>query len=405
MENVEAAGQPPRSKVAPALTAAHGDLLGVAVAAVGDHHPVLGRRIGEGDPEIGVGAGRHRLLDHAARGRGERGWRILCAAVWAAAGDRQHQGDGEGERRRRRPEVQIAYRVHQHVYNVRICLPAVNPNCVLCTQSRLRYLPTPMPAPRKPRKRPAPSSDLDRRLELLWGHRERPTRGPRPGMTLERIVAAAIEIARTRGVAELSMRLVASELGYTTMSLYRYVRSKDELLDLMVNAAVGEAPPLEDLPGDWRAKLERWARAEWAMFLRHPWALHVIARPLMGPGQMSWLEAGLRALASTGLHDGEKLETVALLDRYVRSAALDASRRAQDGAADWFRQWTSSLARFLTETERQGRYQTLARLMTAEQSTEPPGPDYELEFGLERVLDGIAALIDSPRGSGQQSVL
>ena len=258
-----------------------------------------------------------------------------------------------------------------------------------------------MPGPRKRKKQPpSPSPELERRLERLWGRGARPTRGPRPGMTLERIVAAAIELARTGGVGELSMRAVASQLGYTTMSLYRYVRSKDELLDLMVDAAVGEPPALDDLPGGWRAKLERWARAEWVVFLRHPWAPQIIARPLMGPGQMSWLEAGLRALAGTGLDVGEKLEAIALVDRYVRGAALDASRRTQDGPEAWAQQWGASLARFLAEAARLGRQAELSRLLSLPASTEPRDSGYELDFGLDRLLDGVAALIDRRARTG-----
>lgn len=213
-------------------------------------------------------------------------------------------------------------------------------------------------------------------------------------MTVERIVATAIEIARTRGVQELSMRQVASQLGYTTMSLYRYVRSKDELVDLMIDAAIGEPPALDEVPGGWRAKLERWAKAEWALFLKHPWALQVVARPLMGPRQMAWLEAALAALADTGLQEAEPLEVVASLDRYVRGAALDASRRLQDGPDEWSLQWQSSLARYLSEAAEQGRYATLARMLHVEPpSAEPAETDQELDFGLARMLDGIAAFI------------
>src|SRR5689334_21730378 len=95
-------------------------------------------------------------------------------------------------------------------------------------------------------------------IELAWGRRPRPTRGPTPGLTLERIVGAGSKVAMTEGIGSLSMTRVAAELGVGTMSLYRYITAKDELLTLMVDTALGlppEAPPGED----WRSGLARWA--------------------------------------------------------------------------------------------------------------------------------------------------
>ena len=85
-------------------------------------------------------------------------------------------------------------------------------------------------------------SPLPPRLQLLWGLQERPRRGPKPGLSLERIVDAAIGLADAGGLAAVSMARVAAELGFTTMSLYRYVPTKDDLLELMVDAASGLPP-------------------------------------------------------------------------------------------------------------------------------------------------------------------
>src|SRR5215469_5805920 len=79
-------------------------------------------------------------------------------------------------------------------------------------------------------------------IELAWGRRRRATRGPKPGLTLERIVAAGIKVAMTEGIGALSMTRVAAELGVGTMSLYRYISAKDELLTLMVDSALGSPP-------------------------------------------------------------------------------------------------------------------------------------------------------------------
>src|SRR6185369_13421325 len=91
-------------------------------------------------------------------------------------------------------------------------------------------------------------------LALAWGLKERPGKGPRPGLSLDRIVAAGVKVAAAEGLGAVSMSRVASELGAATMSLYRYVPAKHELLDLMVDAAMG-APPEPDPALGWRAGL------------------------------------------------------------------------------------------------------------------------------------------------------
>ena len=135
-------------------------------------------------------------------------------------------------------------------------------------------------------------------IELAWGRRQRPTRGPRPGLTLDRIVAAGIKVAMTDGIGALSMTRVATELGVGTMSLYRYVAAKDELLTLMVDSALGTPPPAP-ADEDWRAGLTRWAVAVRDTYQRHPWALRVpISAPPLAPNNVAWLENALRAYAT-----------------------------------------------------------------------------------------------------------
>src|SRR5689334_7765306 len=148
-------------------------------------------------------------------------------------------------------------------------------------------------------------------IEQAWGVRQRPTKGPKRGLSLERIVDAAVKIAGSDGLAAVSMSRVAADLGASTMSLYRYVAAKDELLALMLDAATG-APPDVPVPGeDWRAGLARWAWAERAALHRHPWAVRVpLTGPPATPNQIAWLERGLRCLRDTGLAEGEKLGVV-----------------------------------------------------------------------------------------------
>ncbi len=114
-----------------------------------------------------------------------------------------------------------------------------------------------------------------RSLELLWGEPKVPSRGPKPGLDLARIVRTAIELADAEGLAALSMRRVAERLGVGAMSLYTYIPGKAELLDLMLDQVQGELL-MEELPGgDWRARLEARARQDWALYERHPWLLQI----------------------------------------------------------------------------------------------------------------------------------
>jgi AcrR family transcriptional regulator len=232
-------------------------------------------------------------------------------------------------------------------------------------------------------------------IELAWGRRQRPTRGPKPGLTLDRIVAAGIKVAMTEGIGALSMTRVAAELGVGTMSLYRYVTAKDELLTLMVDAAIGTprpAPPGED----WRAGLRRWAVGVRAAYRRHPWALRVpISSPPLGPNNVAWLENALRALAVTPLSEQEKLSTVLLVSGFVRNeVTLDLDLAA--GAAG--EQVMPTYARMLGALIEGGDFPALAGAIASGALSDEDDPDSEFEFGLERILDGVAALIARTQG-------
>ena len=124
-------------------------------------------------------------------------------------------------------------------------------------------------------------------LDLLWGRREPGRRGPRPGLSVDAIVEAAIRLADAEGLDAVSMARVAKELGFTTMSLYRYVASKDELLQLMWNASAQGAEDLV-LEGDgWRPRLRSWAIVQREMLDRHPWITQMpMAAPPLAPNSL-----------------------------------------------------------------------------------------------------------------------
>lgn len=246
------------------------------------------------------------------------------------------------------------------------------------------------------KRRRGKSADTARRLDLLWGPRERAARGPKPGRSINQVVATAIQIADREGLAAVTMRRVADELGFTTMALYRYVPGKDELIDLMANVAVG-APPMVPNEGadDWAFELQAWARADLAVYQRHPWLLELIARTPQGPNWFAWVESALRALSATGLSASEMLAMVTLIDNHVRGAAqifLGMARAEREtGKSD---AWGTAFAATLERIAGDERFPALTGIAMAGgfgQGAEPVEDHFE--FGLQRLLDGIGAYI------------
>jgi AcrR family transcriptional regulator len=232
-------------------------------------------------------------------------------------------------------------------------------------------------------------------IQTAWGVRERPTKGPKPGLSLERIVAAAVKLAAAEGLPAVSMGRVAGELGASAMSLYRYVASKDELLALMVDSALGSPPAASRRGKNWRAGLSRVAWAYHEALARHPWVVRVpIAGPPTTPNRVAWMEAGLAALAETRLDEREKLSIVVLLSGYVRSeATLRADLGAASGDPNVGRSW-SRLIRHLTDAD---RFPALHRALASGALEGDDPPDAQFGWRLERVLDGIDVLV-RPRG-------
>ncbi|MEU6236818.1 TetR/AcrR family transcriptional regulator C-terminal domain-containing protein [Kitasatospora sp. NPDC047058] len=223
-----------------------------------------------------------------------------------------------------------------------------------------------------------------RTARLLWGPRPKPTRGPKPALSLERIARAGIEIADAEGLGAVSMQRVAGLLDYTKMSLYRYVPGKAELVALMVEAAVGAPEAPVGLP-DWRGQLDHWARQLAEAFGAHPWLLDATVGPrVMGPTELAWLERVVAALDGTGLTGPERMDAAALLAGHVRGIAEQARAAGPDGAPE------SELLALLGGLVREhaDRFPALAAAITA-----PDGRDQALDFGLERILDGLEALI------------
>lgn len=230
-------------------------------------------------------------------------------------------------------------------------------------------------------------------VAAAWGLRERPSRGPRPALTLDRIVTAAVAVADAEGLAGLSMSRVAAELGTGAMSLYRYVASKDELVALMVDAA-GGLPPAAPPDEDWRTALTRWAWGYLGVLRAHPWTLRIpITEPPCLPNQLAWMENGLRAMAGTGLRPPQKMSVLLLLSGFVRN---EATLSADIGGGDLDPQemmagYGNLLARVLTPE----RFPALTEVLESGVFHKPDHPDDEFKFGLARILDGVEVLVRS----------
>ena len=239
-----------------------------------------------------------------------------------------------------------------------------------------------------------------RTLELLWGvAAEGPRRGPRPGLTVEDVARTAIAIADRDGLEAVTIRRVAAALGVRPMSLYTYVPGKAELLELMLDTVYRELPRGE-WPGDaWRERLTAVAHDNRALFEAHPWAAAISSsRPPLGPGLMAKYEHELTALATAGLDDVQTDAALTFLLDFVRSSAL-AARDAQaaqreSGVTD--EQWWEENAPLLARVIDPGAYPTAARVGAAAGAAQGGAysPERAWAFGLERVLDGLGALIE-----------
>ncbi|MER0243752.1 TetR/AcrR family transcriptional regulator [Streptomyces sp. HSW2009] len=230
-------------------------------------------------------------------------------------------------------------------------------------------------------------------VRLLWGARPRPAGGPRPTLDLERIARAGIEIADADGLADLAMQRVAGRLGVTKMALYRYVPGRAELVALMVDAAIGPCPAPAEPAGDWREQLAQWAQALLTRFRQHPWVLEATVGPrVVGPGELSWMERAVRALDGTGLAGAERMDAAVLLVGHVRG--ITQQSRAAGPKGDPEAQLGAILGALMQEHGERFPAVTAA----VDDAARSHGQDQAWEFGLHRILDGLAVLIAQRAG-------
>lgn len=250
-------------------------------------------------------------------------------------------------------------------------------------------------------KQPTGAGDLRRSLELLWRGPEPGRRGPKQRLSTDEVVQAAIALADAHGIEALSMRKVAEAVGVSPMSLYTYVPSKAELLDLMFDRVLGETRDPGEAAAGWRARLAFIARERWSLTERHPWLLDLaLHRPPLGPNVMRKAEQAMATLEGTGL-DPESMGLAAeALQNYV-TGALQAAREAREaerrtGQTD--EQWFASIGELLEGRLDPADYPVVQRLREGGRGKSAQGdPQARFEFGLERMLDGLEAFIAARR--------
>ena len=242
--------------------------------------------------------------------------------------------------------------------------------------------------------------DLPRGVALAWGVATNPQRGPKRELSIEKIVETAVDIADADGLAAVSMSSVAARLGFTTMSLYRYVSAKDDLLLLMQEQGIGLPPASISEAPDWQSALRAWSRASLESYLAHPWLVEL---PISGtpntPNNLAWMDAALAALESTPLTPLDRIGALLLVTGHTRWEATVAHSYAISQQSGMSIEQRDAMDNHILET-----------LVTAEgfpavkrvvDSGVFIAQDDPFAFGLDRLIDGIASYIESGASGGE----
>jgi AcrR family transcriptional regulator len=237
----------------------------------------------------------------------------------------------------------------------------------------------------------------DRAGEMLVWLREEPA-ARRPSHTRADIARAAIEIADSEGFEAVSMRRVAQTLGAGTMTLYHYVRNKDELVSLMSDSIMGEVlVPEGELADDWRTALTQIATRTRAIFARHRWIFERFGDGRPGPNGMRHFEQSLAAVASLDLDREEIFDLIGLVDDYVFGYALREVQELEEQE----RGWPPEVIEFLQREIDTGNYPLISSFFGndadagVEEVLDLITAEGRFDRGLKRLLDGIEANLPS----------
>lgn len=237
-------------------------------------------------------------------------------------------------------------------------------------------------------------------MQLLWNGLPEPEKGPKPKLRLDQIVETGVALADAEGLEALSMRRLARALDVGTMSLYRYVPSKTELLNLMLDSVVGPSHNrLSLVGGDWRTFLTATVHEGRRLYLDHPWTLQANwSRPVLGPNSVADLELFMSGVKDLPLSDQRKMDLATALDSYAQGTArqemtwINAS--AESGMTD--HEFWSYQIPTLEKEMTSGRFPMMA---TLDEETFNSTWDESFGFGLELILDGLETTIRRIEGS------
>ncbi|MGW8553995.1 GntR family transcriptional regulator [Streptomyces tubercidicus] len=255
----------------------------------------------------------------------------------------------------------------------------------------------PKPEPEPERRSQSPSQRAAR-PELPRARRPRETDR---GLSRESVVRAGLKIADAEGLRALSMRRVAAEFGVSSMALYRHVANKDELVVLMADAAFRDVVLPDPAPDGWRARMEAGARLQWELYQRHPWLAHYlsITRPQPMPRAMALIEWTMARV--TGVDPVTLIHMAVTLLNHVRATAAgfeDDLEAEQESGMDQ-RQWMASMEPVFEGIVSSGSYPMYGGV--AGHDDDVVNLTSLFEFGLARLLDGMAALVEGrAAGSG-----
>jgi AcrR family transcriptional regulator len=231
--------------------------------------------------------------------------------------------------------------------------------------------------------------------EVIWARPKRGTRGPKPAHSRDDVAAAGVRVADAAGLDAVTMRRVAAELGTGTTSLYRYVPSKEDLLDLMADAVLGEDDP-PPRTGDWRTDLAALAHRMRDRMLRHPWLATLSAlRPSLGPNGLRWLEFTLATVDGRGLTPDDMIITTGTVTTFVLGSVVTelAERRTASSLA----QWRAAQGAYGDSIISDGQYPILARIMIEASLPHLDNPaEKGFAEGLSQILDGLAPRLERP---------
>ncbi len=211
------------------------------------------------------------------------------------------------------------------------------------------------------------------------------TAAKREPLSRDRVLDGAMTIADEGGLASLTIRSLAHQVGVGPMSIYHYVANKDEIIDGIVDLVFGEM----DIPspdGDWRTEMHQRSTSVRQVLKRHPWSIPLLqSRTAPGPATLRHLDAVIGCLRSAGFSVEMTAHAYALIDSYVYGFGLSEAALPINGP-----ETVTEVAESMTDRFSVGAYPHLLQFST--EHVMKPGYDFgaEFDFGLNLVLDALA---------------